>query len=320
MPTLYQLTMIRHYFLFLLVSFLIVVLCGNTISYFFTKKITVNSKAYTVKDGYPVFVSESDYITFIKNYPYDPGVNLTVYKIGSGETLWTLKRKFNVTIDTIIAANPHLKGLSLNDCESVVIPSKNGALFTFDDYSDVGRMHSVMGKRNEILGDYKPKLFRIISPDDIRLVFFEKEKPQIVNNDIQKIYSYKMTFIDPLDTGFFTSMFGDRVNPVFGENTEFHNGVDIATKNGTPIKAVRNGIVFFSGWRDGYGNTIVIQHEDGYATFYAHCSKLLVKTGQWINKGDQIGTVGSTGRSTGSHLHFTMIRHGKLLNPIKYLW
>ena len=118
-------------------------------------------------------------------------------------------------------------------------------LFTFDDYRDVGRMHSMMGGKNKILGDYKPKIFRIISPDDIRLVFFEKEKPLVVNNDIQKIYAYKMTFIDPLDAGFYTSMYGDRVNPVFGENVEFHNGVDIATRNGTPIKSCKKRSRFF---------------------------------------------------------------------------
>ncbi|HNX23874.1 MAG TPA: LysM peptidoglycan-binding domain-containing M23 family metallopeptidase [Spirochaetota bacterium] len=320
MPTIYQLNQIKQYLLFALLSLFLIILTGNIISYFFTKKITINPKAYIIKDGYPIFISEADYIEFIRNYPFNPGVELTIYKISAGETLWSLRKKFNVTIDTLIAANPHLKGLDLTENSTIIIPSKNGALFTFDDYRDVGRMYSMMGSKNKILGDYKPKIFRIISPDDIRLVFFEKGKPMVVNNDIQKIYAYKMTFIDPLDSGFYTSMYGDRVNPVFGENVEFHNGVDIATKNGTPIKSVRDGLVFFSGWREGFGNTIIIQHDDGYATFYAHCSKLLVKQGQWVNQGDQIAAVGSTGRSTGSHLHFTVIRHGKLLNPFKYLW
>ncbi len=320
MPTIYQLNQIKQFLIFTLISFFLIVLSGNIISYFFTKKITINPDAYIVKDGFPVFTSESDYIEFIKNYPFNPGVELTVYKITPGETLWSLRKKFNISIDTIISANPHLKGLDLTENSTIIVPSKNGALFTFDDYRDVGRMHSLMGGDNKILGDYKPKIFRIISPDDIRLAFFDKEKPMIVNNDIQKIYTYKMTFIDPLDSGFYTSMYGDRVNPVFGENIEFHNGIDIATRTGTPIKSVRKGMVFFSGWRDGFGNTVIIQHEDGYTSFYAHCSRVFVKQGQWINQGDQIAAVGSTGRSTGSHLHYTVIRHGKLLNPFKYLW
>lgn len=320
MPTIYQLNQTKQFLIFTLISLLIVVISGNIISFFFSKKITVNPNSYIIKNGFPVFTSENDYIEFIRNYPFNPGVELTIYKVSDGETLWSLRKKFNVTIDTLISANPHLKGLDLSENSTVVIPSRNGALLTFDDYRDVGRMHTMMGSKNRILGDYKPKIFRIFSPDDIRIVFFEKEKPLIVNNDIQKIYAYKMTFIDPLDSGFYTSMYGDRVNPVFGENIEFHNGVDIATKYGTPIKAVRKGLVFFAGWRDGYGNTIVIQHEDGYATFYGHCSKIFVKQGQWVNQSDQIALVGSTGRSTGSHLHYTVIRHGKLLNPFKYLW
>lgn len=320
MPTLYQLNQIKQFLIFSFISLVIVVISGNIITYFFLKRIQVNSEAYIVKDGFPLFTSEKEYIDFIKNYPHNAGVQLTVYKVSGGETLWSLRKKFNVTIDTLISANPHLKGLDLSENSNVIIPSKNGALFTFNDYFDVGRMHGMMGSKNRILGDYKPKIFRIFSPDDIRVVFFADEKPLIVNNDIQKIYAYKMTFIDPVDGGLYTSMYGDRVNPVFGENIEFHNGVDIAIKNGTPIKAVRNGLVFFAGWRDGYGNTIVIQHEDGYSTFYGHCSKIFVKQGQWINQSDSIGLVGSTGRSTGSHLHYTVIRHGKLLNPFKYLW
>ncbi len=320
MPTIYQLNQIKQWLIFTLISLFLIVLSGNIISFFFTKKITIKSEAYIVKDGFPVFISEADYIEFIKNYPFNPGVDLTIYKISSGETLWSLRKKFNITIDTLISANPHLKGLDLSENSTVIIPSKNGALFTFDDYRDVGRMHSIMGGENKILGDYRPKIFRIISPDDMRLVFFENEKPLVVNNDIQKIYTYKMTFVDPLDTGFYSSMYGDRVNPVYGENVEFHNGVDIATRTGTTIKSVRSGIVFSAGWRDGFGNTVIIQHDDGYGTFYAHCSKLFVKQGQWVNQGDKIAAVGSTGRSTGSHLHYTVIRHGKLLNPFKFLW
>lgn len=320
MPTIYQLNQIKQILIFTLISLILVVLSGNIISFFFTKKININPESYILKDGFPLFISETDYIEFIKNYPFNPGVELTIYKVSHGETLWSLRKKFNITIDTLISANPHLKGLDLSENKTLVIPSKNGALFTFDDYRDVGRMHSIMGGENKVLGDYRPKIFRIISPDDIRLVFFENEKPLVVNNDIQKIYAYKMTFADPLDSGFYTSMYGDRVNPIYGDNIEFHNGVDIATKTGTPIKSVRSGMVFFGGWREGFGYTVIIQHEDGYGTFYAHCSKIFVKQGQWVNQGENIAAVGSTGRSTGSHLHYTVIRHGKLLNPFKYLW
>jgi len=320
MPTFYQIKQIKQYALFALFTFFLFLVCGNIISYFFFKKIEINPESYIIKDGFPIFTSKKDYLEFIKNYPYDPGVKLNLHKTTPGETLWTIRKKFNISINTIISANPHLKGFDLRDNDILIIPSKEGALFTFDDYRDVGKMHKMMGGKNRILGDYKPKLFRIFSPDDIRLVFFENEQPLIVNNDIQKIYAYKMTFSDPVNTGFYTSMYGDRVNPVSGDGIEFHNGIDIATKTGTPIKAARSGIVFAAGWREGFGNTVIIQHEDGYSTFYGHCSKIYVKHGQWVDQNDLIASVGSTGRTTGSHLHYTVIRHGKLLNPFKYLW
>ena len=320
MPTLYQINQFKHYAIFVLFSFFLLILSGNIISYFFFKKIAINPESYIIKDGFPLFVSEKDYINFIKNYPYDSGVKISLYKTLPDDTLWGIKKKFNISINTIIAANPHLKGLDLRENNILIIPSKNGALFTFNDYFDVVKMHKMMGEKNKILGDYKPKLFRLFSPDDVRLVFFENEQPQIVNNDIQKIYAYKMTFSDPVDTGFYTSMYGDRVNPVFGDGVEFHNGVDIATKTGTPIKSARSGIVFAAGWREGFGNTVIVQHDDGYSTFYGHCSKIFVKQGQWVEQNEIIAAVGSTGRSTGSHLHYTVIRHGKLLNPLKYLW
>lgn len=316
-PTLYQINQTKNYILYILFTFFLLIISGNIISYFFFKRITIDSKSYIIKDGFPLFISEKAYIDFIKNYPYDPGVKLTFYNPYPGETLWNLKKKFNISIDTIISANPHLNGFDLKENDVLVIPSKDGALFTFDDYRDVIKMHQMMGNKNKILGDYKPKLFRIFSPDDIRLVFFENERPLIVNKEIQKIYAYKMTFSDPVTTGFYTSMFGDRV---FGDEIEFHTGVDIATKTGTPIRSVRKGIVFSSGWREGYGNTVIVQHDDGYSTFYAHCSKIFVKEGQWVDQNEIIAAVGSTGRSTGSHLHYTVIRHGKLLNPLKYLW
>ena len=316
-PTLYQINQIKNCILYLLFTFFLLIISGNIISYFFFKKITIDSRSYILKDGFPLFVSEKAYIDFIKNYPYDPGVKFTFYNTTPGETLWSLRKKFNISIDTIISANPHLKGLDLKNYDILVIPSKDGVLFTFDDYRDVIRMHQMMGNKNRVLGDYKPKLFRIFSPDDIRLVFFENEQPIIVNNDIQKIYAYKMTFSDPVTTGFYTSMFVDRV---FGDGVEFHNGVDIATKSGTPIRSARTGIVFSAGWREGFGNTVIVQHDDGYSTFYGHCLKIFVKEGQWVDQNEVIASVGSTGRSTGSHLHYTVIRHGKLLNPLKYLW
>jgi len=320
MPTIYQLEMIKRYAIIALIALAFIIISGNIYTFFFTKKVYINPVSYSIKEGFPIFSTEEDYINFISNYPYNVGVELQIYKATGNETLWTIKQFYGITIDTLISANPHLKSLELKAGQQIVIPSKNGVLLTFDDYLDVSRMGKILGGQYKILGDYKPKLFKLFSPDDMRIVFFQGAKPKIVNNDIEKIYKYKMAFIDPVDVGFYTSMFGDRVNPILGEGYEFHNGIDIATPPGTPIKSVRDGMVFFCGWKDGFGNTVIIQHYDGYTTFYAHCSRIFVKEGQWVKQGEVIAAVGSTGRSTGNHLHYTVYRHGQTLNPIKYLW
>jgi len=321
MPTIYQLDLIKKYTIIALLLLLTIFLSGNIISYFFFKKVYVDKSAYELIDGFPVFTSEEDYIKFIETYPYDPGVKLTIYTLSQHDTIWKIRSRFNISIETIIAANPHLKGFDLKPGTRIIIPSEEGTLLPFDDYSDVKKMSRMFDNKYPVTGKYKPGLLRLISPDDIKLVFFKNAIPLIVNRDIEKLYKYKLAFLSPLNTGFFTSMFGDRINPFSHElGMEFHNGIDIATKTGNPIRAVREGMVFFTGWRDGYGNTVIIQHHDGYTSMYAHCFKIFVKKGDWVDKGDIISSVGSTGRSTGPHLHYTIMRHGKAINPLKFIW
>lgn len=98
-----------------------------------------------------------------------------------------------------------------------------------------------------------------------------------------------------------------------------HNGIDIASCSGSPIYAAYEGNVTFSGWQDGYGKLIIIQHGDGLETRYGHCSELLVKEGDIVKENSLIARVGSTGRSTGPHLHFEVRKNGTPVNPIEYL-
>lgn len=122
----------------------------------------------------------------------------------------------------------------------------------------------------------------------------------------------------PVAKGWVSSQYGWRVNP-FGGNREFHKGVDIAAVEGAKIIAVGGGVVTWSGPRYGYGNMVEVTHGDGYITRYAHNKSNTVKEGQAIKKGDQLGWVGSTGRSTGPHLHFEVIKDGQRVDPSKYL-
>jgi murein DD-endopeptidase MepM/ murein hydrolase activator NlpD len=103
--------------------------------------------------------------------------------------------------------------------------------------------------------------------------------------------------------GRITSNFGHRENPFTGANIERHKGLDIKGRKGDLVKTTANGVVKFAGWRGGYGNCVVVTHGNGFETYYGHLSKISVKKNQRISAGDIIGKVGSTGRSTGPHLH-----------------
>lgn len=115
-----------------------------------------------------------------------------------------------------------------------------------------------------------------------------------------------------------TSEFGHRTNP-FGKNRLFHRGIDLAAPTGTPVFAVAAGTVVRATSDRTYGNVVVIDHHNGYKTLYAHNARLLVKVGERVKVGQQIAKVGSTGRSTGPHLHFEIHRSGQRVDPAPYL-
>ena len=115
--------------------------------------------------------------------------------------------------------------------------------------------------------------------------------------------------------GIITSTFGRRNSPTSRGVIEFHNGIDISSAYGTKIKASADGIVTTSCYYGSYGNVVVIKHGNGYSTLYGHNSKLLVKKGQSVKKGDVISLMGSTGRSTGVHVHFEVLYNNTPINP-----
>ncbi|HTH68448.1 MAG TPA: M23 family metallopeptidase [Rhodanobacter sp.] len=118
--------------------------------------------------------------------------------------------------------------------------------------------------------------------------------------------------------GYISSYFGVRPDPFDGHSAR-HTGLDIATPYGTPVHAVAEGMVTFAGVRSGYGNVIEIDHGNGYMTRYAHNSKLVAHPGQHVQVGDVIARAGSTGRSTGSHVHFEVWYHGRVVNPLAFV-
>jgi murein DD-endopeptidase MepM/ murein hydrolase activator NlpD len=128
----------------------------------------------------------------------------------------------------------------------------------------------------------------------------------------------KLTQYEMLLEGRISSNFGTRFHPI-DKISKFHAGVDIAVPRGTSVGAAADGVVTFAGKKGGYGNVVIVEHADGHTTFYAHCDKLLVKEGQAVTVGEEIAKSGSTGKSTGPHLHFEVRENGTPIDPLKFL-
>ena len=122
----------------------------------------------------------------------------------------------------------------------------------------------------------------------------------------------------PVEDGWLSSKYGKRNDPFTGKQ-EFHKGLDFAGKKGSEVIVVGDGVVTWAGQRSGYGNMVEVSHGDGYVTRYGHNQKHLVKVGDTVRKGQQIALMGSTGRSTGPHVHFEVVRDGKTVNPARYI-
>jgi murein DD-endopeptidase MepM/ murein hydrolase activator NlpD len=122
----------------------------------------------------------------------------------------------------------------------------------------------------------------------------------------------------PVASGYITSGYGGRADP-FGGGSQFHKGIDFDARTGDPVMTVADGVVSFSGMRSGYGNVVEVDHGNGFVTRYAHNSRNTVKVGDLVRVGQEIAKAGSTGRSTGAHVHFEVWENGRVHNPRKFL-
>lgn len=123
---------------------------------------------------------------------------------------------------------------------------------------------------------------------------------------------------EPITNSYVTSPFGGRADP-FGGGGAFHKGMDFHANVGDPVLSVADGVVSYAGSRTGYGNVVEVDHGNGYVTRYAHNSRLIVQVGDLVRSGQQIARAGSTGRSTGAHVHFEVWENGHVVNPRKFL-
>ncbi|HST51328.1 MAG TPA: peptidoglycan DD-metalloendopeptidase family protein [Pyrinomonadaceae bacterium] len=158
--------------------------------------------------------------------------------------------------------------------------------------------------------------------DDAAIAAIE-ERAERLESDLQVCAAVlrereRIPSIWPVEGGL-SDGFGVRSNPFGGGSSEFHPGQDITAPSGTPVVAPADGTVAQAGWQNGYGQTVVIDHGNGLTTRYGHLSKIEVAVGQEIKRGEELGQVGSTGRSTGPHLHYEIKIGDVTVNPLDYL-
>ena len=239
----------------------------------------------------------------------------TVHKVEMGENYWLIANDNNVTINTLLGANPGMPFKASID-QPVVLMSRKGVLHRVEKGEKLEQIAALYKVDEKTLKDENGiTWWKGIKEGDI--LFVPDVKP------IRMIKEWKDYFAS---RGFFgipfagwgkgwTSSFGYRTDPITGEQ-KLHKGMDFKAKYGESVFAAAAGKVIFAGVSGGYGNLIQIRHANGYLSYYGHLSKVLVKQGHKVRRGELIGKVGATGRVTGPHLHFEIRKNGKAINPL----
>lgn len=209
------------------------------------------------------------------------------------------------------------------------LEDKVRGLASYGNTSNEDRQLAVGGKEVDVLQDLskvserKDKRFFEELNSTLTNLGMEIEKRAVSLSELADFLEEQKLMLSSTPTiwpvkGWISSGFGYRISPFTGRRV-FHEGLDIATKYNTPLKATAKGIVVFSGRKAGYGKMVIIDHGYGYITKYGHNNKLLVKAGDKVEKGDLIAEVGSTGRSTGPHVHYEVLVNGIPVNPLKFI-
>ncbi|MDR2783352.1 MAG: M23 family metallopeptidase [Treponema sp.] len=258
----------------------------------------------------------------------------TSYTVQKGDTVGEIAQRFALEQGTLISVNNITNARALQIGQVLKIPNQDGVLVKVE--------RTATGKRLPTLNEFiqtlsKNKKYQGIPSSEEELYVFASsiQSANELFMDIHEkfgtetrnifIPNIKMSNLDLQEIngdiflwparGYITDSYGYRSNPFGGVSREFHNGLDISARTGTPVGAAMAGRVTFAGWSDSYGYHVVISHSGGYRTLYAHLSAIIAKAGVYVNAGELIGRVGSTGRSTGPHLHFTVYKNGVTVNP-----
>ncbi len=238
------------------------------------------------------------------------------YSVCAGDTLWALSRQYGVSVNSLMKANNLNSSSRLQVNQRLYIPGREGQAQA--SASSPGTEYETYQVRPgdslwSISRHYRVSLDQLISlnglsQSSVLRVGQTIRIPAYISGDYG-IRSEGMVW--PL-SGRVSSPYGNRAGG-------FHTGIDIAAPAGTPIRAAKSGVVSFSGWLNGYGRTVIIDHPDGLQTLYAHNQVNLVSRGQRVNQGDLVARVGISGNATGYHCHFEIRQSGRHTNPMQFL-
>lgn len=240
-----------------------------------------------------------------------PTLRIKTYVVKKGESLFSIAKRFNISIDAILSVN-NMRDASILRIGTVLkIPNMNGI------YYSVRKGDSL----SSITTRYRVDMNKLVDVNELESsVIYVGQKlfiPGAALSEWERAEALGTLFKYPV-RGRLTSRMGFRIDP-FTKRRAYHAGIDIANRIGTPVHASQSGKVIFSGYKGHYGKTVILSHQQGYSTVYGHLDKILVKKGQVVRQGDKIGTVGNTGRSTGPHLHFEIHRYRRIIDPLKLL-
>jgi murein DD-endopeptidase MepM/ murein hydrolase activator NlpD len=255
-----------------------------------------------------------------------PPLQMTDYVVKNGDTLWNIANAFNLDVNTIFGCNKVSEGDILKVGSIVRIPNQDGIFETVKSGDTLDKLAKEYGIYAEAIlsangmtdASSLKQGGQIFLPGAKVAAYLESgAKKSAVASNVKGKVTAKRGFGWPV-VGKISSSYGWRRDPI-NRGRDFHTGLDIRAPYGRTIVASAAGKVVHSGWMGGYGRAIVISHPGNVTTLYGHCSKLLVNVGASVKRGQAIARVGSTGRSTGNHLHFEVRSGGSPMNPIKVL-
>ena len=241
-------------------------------------------------------------------------VKVRMHTVQDGETLGSIAEKYAIDVDTLQAANDDLS-VDIHQGDQIVILPSRGMLHIADMGDTLWSIANAYGASVATIMTANSKGSEDLSIGE-KLFIPGGKKPQSSERQLARaenpvsrsvVQRFAMPTVGELSSGF-----GYRWG-------RLHSGIDLANDIGTKVRASRAGRVIYAGWYSGYGRTVVIEHDQGYTTLYGHLNESIVRDGQYVQGGQVVAYMGSTGDSTGPHLHFEVQKNGVAINPYSVL-